>query len=191
MHLGFYMNVCDDHRRGLLGSLIRQLSPILTPGFIARIEYYLMCQFFGLHYMRQLQNTPATEWNTEERLNATRFLAHLLTGKEDWRLYVSKMRSISYNVKNSPEVQRRLALGELTEHWLITATPQQLFPERWINHTPDLSRLAAKIEATTDQFRCAKCKKRETTFYQQQTRSADEPMTVFIRCVKCGNQWKQ
>jgi hypothetical protein len=30
----------------------------------------------------------------------------------------------------------------------------------------------------TDMFTCSKCKTRRTTFYQKQTRSADEPMTV-------------
>ena len=30
----------------------------------------------------------------------------------------------------------------------------------------------------SDMFKCSKCKHRKTTFYQKQTRSADEPMTV-------------
>jgi len=40
-------------------------------------------------------------------------------------------------------------------------------------------------------YKCGKCKSTTTQIYQQQTRSADEPMTVFIRCAKCGNRWKQ
>jgi DNA-directed RNA polymerase subunit M/transcription elongation factor TFIIS len=43
----------------------------------------------------------------------------------------------------------------------------------------------------TDLFKCNRCKKRETTFYELQTRSADEPMTKFITCVNCGNHWRQ
>jgi transcription elongation factor S-II len=43
----------------------------------------------------------------------------------------------------------------------------------------------------TDLFKCGRCKKRETTFYELQTRSADEPMTQFITCVNCGNHWRQ
>jgi len=43
---------------------------------------------------------------------------------------------------------------------------------------------------TTDMFKCNKCGKRETTYYQLQTRSADEPMTTFHTCCRCGNRWK-
>lgn len=45
-------------------------------------------------------------------------------------------------------------------------------------------------QATTDQFKCGKCKKRQCTYYQMQTRSADEPLTTFVQCVACGNRWR-
>lgn len=35
-------------------------------------------------------------------------------------------------------------------------------------------------QAETDQFKCGKCGHRKTTYYQMQTRSADEPMTVSL-----------
>ncbi len=44
--------------------------------------------------------------------------------------------------------------------------------------------------AATDEFKCYKCKKRKCTYYQLQTRSADEPMTTFVTCLNCGNRWK-
>ena len=40
-------------------------------------------------------------------------------------------------------------------------------------------------------FTCGKCKSQNTTYYEMQTRSADEPMTAFITCLKCGKRWKQ
>jgi transcription elongation factor S-II len=49
---------------------------------------------------------------------------------------------------------------------------------------------AKNLGATSDMFQCGKCKKRECTFYQKQTRSADEPMTVFITCKACGHEWR-
>ena len=49
---------------------------------------------------------------------------------------------------------------------------------------------ASQPQASTDMFKCGKCKQRKTTYYQMQTRSADEPMTTFVTCVHCGNRWK-
>lgn len=39
-------------------------------------------------------------------------------------------------------------------------------------------------------FTCRKCHGRNTTYFQMQTRGADEPMTNFITCLDCKNQWK-
>ncbi|KAI0602789.1 hypothetical protein F4775DRAFT_588359 [Biscogniauxia sp. FL1348] len=35
------------------------------------------------------------------------------------------------------------------------------------------------------------CDSREAAFYQVQIRSADEPMTSFYRCTKCGHRWRE
>jgi transcription elongation factor S-II len=39
-------------------------------------------------------------------------------------------------------------------------------------------------------FTCSRCKSTKTTSTQKQTRSADEPMTVFVLCMNCGKRWK-
>ena len=44
--------------------------------------------------------------------------------------------------------------------------------------------------ATSTEFTCFKCKKKKCSYYQQQTRSADEPITTFMSCLNCGNSWK-
>jgi len=38
---------------------------------------------------------------------------------------------------------------------------------------------------------CRKCGSKQLTYEQKQTRSADEPMTVFITCLKCNTMWKE
>ena len=40
------------------------------------------------------------------------------------------------------------------------------------------------------EFTCRKCGQNKTTHYALQTRSADEPMTVFVTCLTCSNRWK-
>lgn len=37
---------------------------------------------------------------------------------------------------------------------------------------------------------CPKCGHSRAFFLQIQTRSADEPMTTFYKCVQCGHRWK-
>lgn len=39
-------------------------------------------------------------------------------------------------------------------------------------------------------YKCSKCGGKKTRQHEMQTRSADEPMTLFIHCVNCGNSWK-
>ncbi|GET92040.1 transcription elongation factor-like protein [Leishmania tarentolae] len=43
----------------------------------------------------------------------------------------------------------------------------------------------------TSLFKCGRCGKRHCTFYEQQTRSADEPTTKYITCLDCKNTWTQ
>uniref|UniRef100_A0A7S2XA16 DNA-directed RNA polymerase subunit n=2 Tax=Lotharella TaxID=74819 RepID=A0A7S2XA16_9EUKA len=38
---------------------------------------------------------------------------------------------------------------------------------------------------------CPKCKFKQAYYTQLQTRSADEPMTTFLRCADCHFQWKE
>ena len=39
-------------------------------------------------------------------------------------------------------------------------------------------------------FKCRRCGSEKTTYYQMQTRSADEPMTTFVQCCECPARWK-
>ena len=72
---------------------------------------------------------------------------------------------------------------------------QELYPEIWKDITEEKkthldNKYFPKIKASTDKFKCGKCKSKECTYYQLQTRSADEPMTTFVTCITCGNRWK-
>ena len=74
-------------------------------------------------------------------------------------------------------------------------SPNELFPENWKElidekYRRDKILYETKKEAMTDQFKCGKCSSRETCYFEMQTRSADEPMTIFITCLNCGNRWK-
>lgn len=72
---------------------------------------------------------------------------------------------------------------------LLDWTPQQLRPDRWeaLINKQNLVRMKQENIATTDYYRCPKCKKRKSTVTQVQTRSADEPATTMVKCIECGH----
>ncbi len=48
-----------------------------------------------------------------------------------------------------------------------------------------------KVLPTTTDVVCPKCGNREAYWWSIQTRSADEPMTLFFRCTKCNHTWRE
>ena len=74
--------------------------------------------------------------------------------------------------------------------------PENIFPDRWRDAVERLMKkyenaYENKAQAMTNMFTCGKCKKKECTFYELQTRAGDEASTIFIRCINCGNSWRQ
>jgi DNA-directed RNA polymerase subunit M/transcription elongation factor TFIIS len=49
----------------------------------------------------------------------------------------------------------------------------------------------AELEIVEGIHTCRKCSNNKTVSYKLQTRGADEPMTIFIRCVSCSNRWRE
>ena len=81
---------------------------------------------------------------------------------------------------------------------LMTMGPEQLEPNGLYSQTLeklkkrdlDMEMLKRKDAEYEGIFKCGKCKSKRTTYFQLQTRSADEPMTTFVSCNDCGKQWK-
>ncbi|KAK9919113.1 hypothetical protein WJX75_009483 [Coccomyxa subellipsoidea] len=114
--------------------------------------------------------------------------------------YKAKYRSLIFNLKdaNNPDLRRRVLSGEITGDVLVNLSAEELASDARKSENAQI-RKTALFEAergqhmkmaTTDQFKCGKCKQRKTQYYQMQTRSADEPMTTFVTCTNCGNRWK-
>jgi len=90
----------------------------------------------------------------------------------------------------------RMREGEFLPHDIPAMGYTELFPEKWGAMVETAIKREAKMlevdkSMATEMFRCSRCGKRQCTYYEMQTRSADEPMTQFIRCLNCGKQWRQ
>tara|TARA_X000000368_G_scaffold418473_1_gene418310 strand:- start:675 stop:1196 length:522 start_codon:yes stop_codon:yes gene_type:complete len=110
-------------------------------------------------------------------------------------IYVDKLKMVLFNLKNK-SVFNKLINKEIKPHELAFMTHQELRPDIWNNlielkKIKDENKFSPKLEASTDDFTCSKCKSKQCTHYQLQTRSADEPMTTFVTCINCGNRWRQ
>lgn len=110
-----------------------------------------------------------------------------------------KYRSIMFNIRdpNNPDLRRKVLLGEVKPERLITMTPEEMASDQRQRENNQIKEKAlfdceraGAPKATTDQFKCGRCGQRKCTYYQLQTRSADEPMTTFVTCVNCNNHWK-
>jgi len=97
---------------------------------------------------------------------------------------------------NNTELFTRYKSGEITLQGISEMDTYQLFEERWKDsflqqQVREKRQLEGDKSMATDRFLCMKCHKRECTYYELQTRSADEPMTIFITCLNCGKHWRQ
>jgi hypothetical protein len=86
--------------------------------------------------------------------------------------------------------------GEFTLDQIGGWTPYELKPTHWKDLKDQQLRreqriLEGNLAMATDRFRCSQCQKKMCSYYELQTRSADEPMTIFVKCLNCGKQWKQ
>ena len=92
---------------------------------------------------------------------------------------------------------RRVLTGGVSPARLMTMTAEEMASDEkkyQIKLIRDKAMFEAdrsmKNVASTDQFKCGRCKQRKCTYFQMQTRSADEPMTTFVTCTVCQNRWK-
>ena len=117
------------------------------------------------------------------------------------KLYFSKVISIYSTLNDKTYIKNeklleRIIKKEIKPEDVGKLSVYDIFPDNWkdllnAKSKRDKIKYELKPEAMTNLFKCRKCGSRETSYYEVQTRSADEPMTQFITCLKCHNRWKQ
>ena len=127
--------------------------------------------------------------------------------KRNWKntifrnLYISKIRSIYTNLKqdsyvNNESFLTKIKTGKINYRKISELSVYDMYPENWEElftkkAEQDKLKYELKPEAMTDAYKCRKCGSRSCSYYEVQTRSADEPMTQFISCLDCGQHWRQ
>ena len=115
--------------------------------------------------------------------------------------YLANARRIIGNLNPNSYIQNkslweRYVAKELTLTQIAKQNFYELFPEQWeklVDHQAKCERiqLEGDFSRATEKWQCNGCKMRKCTYYELQTRSADEPMTIFIHCLNCGKRWTQ
>lgn len=110
-------------------------------------------------------------------------------------IYRDKIRNICENLDplnkrvNNHTLLRSLLEGDIDPYFVAFMTPQQMHPVRWAKELERCRNIedVSNIKKVTDIYKCRKCGDRKSTTMQMQTRSADEPMTIFVTCITCYN----
>ena len=155
----------------------------------------------------QLKNESLSRKVEQQLFNSTIDYAKSKNYTRKWKnvlfkeLYVSKIRSFYSNISKdsyiqNPHFKQKILKGEIQVTDIPGLTAFDVYPENWSELLDkkikrDKLKYEMKPKAMTDQFKCRKCGSRSCSYYEVQTRSADEPMTQFISCLDCGNRWKQ
>lgn len=110
------------------------------------------------------------------------------------QIYVDRLRTM-FNNLSSLTVVEGLKSGEILPQSIAFMTHQEFQPDKWNpliekKTKRDASKCDKKIGASTDMFTCSRCQSKKCTYYEMQTRSADEPATIFITCLNCDKHWR-
>ncbi|XP_058603541.1 transcription elongation factor A protein 3 isoform X7 [Onychostoma macrolepis] len=113
--------------------------------------------------------------------------------------YKNRVRSRISNLKDpkNPNLRKNVLAGAIELSRIAIMTAEEMASDELKQLRNVLTQEAIREHqmaktggTTTDLLQCGKCRKKNCTYNQVQTRSADEPMTTFVLCNECGNRWK-
>jgi transcription elongation factor S-II len=111
-------------------------------------------------------------------------------------LYNSYMRSVVSNMTRDDMIHVFID-SSFDASVLETESIAQFNKDKWEPIVQQTTMMAdgmyeTNAEASSDDFVCRKpkCRSKKCSYYQMQTRSADEPMTTYVTCLDCGSRYK-
>jgi DNA-directed RNA polymerase subunit M/transcription elongation factor TFIIS len=116
------------------------------------------------------------------------------------RGYMNKCISIYSNLNNKSYIKNKNLLHKITHneidpYQLAFLKPYEIFPENWEKiiskqKATDEFLYSDKLLSFTEEYKCGRCKKSRCSYYELQTRCADEGFITYITCLECGHKWK-
>jgi len=183
---------------------------------VSKLKDVILSESYDLNLVKKTKKTVEVIGGVADRIEKN-LLNHTIDNVKPscWNnqqfrtTYIHQYKNIVFNLKGAgrdkngnrrnPDIIKRMLqkTGGVTLKDIGQLNHRKIFPTYWtqkdkenLQRTLDEHEARNKVSESAE-FKCGKCKKRRTSYYQLQTRSADEPMTTFITCLECGNRWKQ
>jgi transcription elongation factor S-II len=143
----------------------------------------------------RIENLEAGIFNYMRQQATERNVVKLWSNPLCRTLYMDRLRTIVHNLTFEPYMLEVLLKKLRKAEEIPFMTHQEMAPQRWAQQLAnkkqrDELKHFTQNETTTDMFTCHRCKSKKCTYYQMQTRSADEPMTTFVTCTNCGARFR-
>lgn len=105
--------------------------------------------------------------------------------------YIENIRKFAYiflegNIQN---VQYDLPENYFNNEKIIEGTDHEIWEKSYYSKQLMAKQVLSKESITKGLFSCPKCKSFDVDTDQKQTRSSDEPMTIFCNCNACGKRF--
>jgi len=118
----------------------------------------------------------------------------------DWDVnkYAPRARDIMFNLRQNHELRDSLLQGSLHASILVSMTNEQLASKKLKAKRSEVKKynMTAHLlnpyqnEANTSEYKCEKCGSTKCIFKLLQMDRGDEPLEVFVTCIKCQNHWR-
>ena len=104
-------------------------------------------------------------------------------------IYLDKFNEIYNLLTNNNVLVKTILTNNLDALKIAYMKPYELNPNKYntIIEKQNTDSDAKKNEATSSNHTCSKCGDNKCNVIQKQTRSADEPATLYVECKTCGH----
>lgn len=174
-------SIKNEIRLNTIQVIEKLFQKFLTKKECEQLEYEIYKQSLS-----QAMNQHITrDWSIDLYKNLYKCIARKVIGNLNSNSYIQNKELFDKYKENKISLSEICSMDHYTLYeskWKEMIEHQALVEKR---------RLEGNKSMATDQFLCTRCFKRECTYYEMQTRSADEPMTIFINCLNCGKNWRQ